>query len=163
MIRPLEEKDLAVTCEIVNVNWKSLYRSYVNPQLLTEEGCLARTAELREDFSKKRLSEFVFEEAGRPVALLSFGDTADADKKGSFEIWRIYIAPAFQDRGIGTQLLAFAEQQAKKQLYTEIVIWAFKENANAVSFYQKHRYRADLEMPLGPPYLAAGVRFVKQI
>ena len=91
MIRPLSEKDYNIAIDIVNTNWKRTYSNYVNPLLLNEIGCNERAEELRHDFQSKRLSEYVWEEQGQILALLSIGDTADIDKKGAFEIWRIYV------------------------------------------------------------------------
>lgn len=105
----------------------------------------------------------MWEENGNVVAMLSFGNTADHDKAGAFEIWRIYIKSDFQGKGIGHNLIAFAEQAAKEEGYTEVVIWAFKNNLNAISFYRKHGYILEKEEYLGKPYLTMGVRLNKKI
>ncbi|MDO5409377.1 MAG: GNAT family N-acetyltransferase [Lachnospiraceae bacterium] len=54
-------------------------------------------------------------------------------------------------KGIGKKLLYFAEQQAKENGYKESIIWAFKENIRALSFYQKCGYSIDKEEYLGEP------------
>ena len=146
MIRPLSEKDYNIAIDIVNTNWKRTYSNYVNPSLLNEIGCKERAEELRHDFQSKRLSEYVWEEQGQILALLSIGDTADIDKKGAFEIWRIYVRP-----------------EAKRQGYQEIVIWAFQENTTAISFYQKNGYVIDKNEYLGEPYLTFGIRLIKTL
>ena len=111
MIRPLGEKDFDTVCGIVNENWKNVYSGYVNPLLLNSDGCAARTRRLKTDFAARRLSEYVWEEENRVSAMLSFGDTADADADmaGAFEIWRIYVASQFQGKKIGKMLMDFAE------------------------------------------------------
>ena len=128
MIRPLSEKDYNIAISIVNTNWKRTYSNYVNPLLLNEDGCKKRAEELKHDFQSRRLLEYVWEEQGQILALLSIGDTADMDKKGAFEIWRIYVRPEAQGHNIGSQCISFSEQEAKKRGYQEIVIWAFQEN-----------------------------------
>lgn len=163
MIRPLEERDIEIVCTIVNENWKNVYSEYINPRLLDEDGCLERIYKLKLDFTSHRLSEYVWEEQNQVLAMLSFGDTADTDVAGAFEIWRIYVSAQFQQKGIGKQLLDFAEQQAKRQGYKRIVIWAFKNNHHAISFYQKHGYCIDKEEYLGEVYLATGTRLKKEI
>ena len=163
MIRPLEAKDIEIVCDIVNENWKNVYAGYVNPILLNADGCAERIHKLKSDFTICRLSEYVWEEKNQVSAMLSFGNTADADIEGAFEIWRIYVDEKFQGNGIGKQLLGFAEQQAKQQGYKRIVIWAFKDNCRAVSFYQKCGYCVDKEEYLGEPYLATGIRLKKEI
>ncbi len=163
MIRPLEEKDFDIVCSIVNENWKNVYSVYINPLLLNRNGCEERTRQLKLDFTTHRLSEYVWEEQNQVLAMLSFGETADTDIANAFEIWRIYIAGQAQRKGIGKQLLDFAEQQAKQQGYRNIVIWAFKNNYRAISFYQKNGYCIDKEKYLGEPYLAIGTRLKKEI
>ena len=163
MIRPLEEKDIEIVCDIVDENWKNIYAGYINPLLLTADGCAERIHKLKSDFATHRLSEYVWEEDNQVTAMLSIGDTADADMEGAFEIWRIYIGAELQGNGVGKQLLKFAEQQAKQKGYKKIVIWSFKENHRAISFYQKCGYCIDKEEYLGEPYLAIGIRLKKEI
>ena len=163
MIRPLTEKDYDIVIDIININWKKTYSNYVSPLLLNEDGCKKRADELRHDFQSKLLSEYVWEEQGQVLALLSIGDTADTDKKGTFEIWRVYVKPEAQGRNIGSQCLAFAEQKAKKRGYQEIIIWAFQENTKAILFYQKHGYVIDKSEYLGEPYLTVGTRLIKKV
>lgn len=163
MLRETKKADIDMICEIVNNDWKRVYKGYVNPQLLSDRGCEKRACKLKTDFLSGRLAEYVWEEQNQVVAMLSFGDTEDTDQKGAFEIWRIYVAPDFQGKGIGNSLLTFAEQRAKELGYREIIIWAFKENVHALSFYQKHGYILDKEEYLSEPYLAIGVRLCKKI
>lgn len=163
MIRNLEKADYNIVCDIVNDNWKNVYNGFVNPELLNPAGCNKRKIELENDFQCHRFSEYVWEEHGKVLAMLSIGDTEDTDRTGAFEIWRIYITSTSQGKGLGGKLLAFAEQQAKENGYKEIVIWAFKENIRAVSFYQKHGYMINKEEYLGEPYLSYGVRLLKTL
>lgn len=128
-----------------------------------KHSCNERAEELRHDFQSKRLSEYVWEEQGQILALLSIGDTADIDKKGAFEIWRIYVRPEAQGHNIGSKCILFAEQEAKRQGYQEIVIWAFQENTTAISFYQKNGYVIDKNEYLGEPYLTFGIRLIKTL
>lgn len=163
MVRPLKEKDIEIVCRIVNENWKNVYAEYINPLLLNMDGCAERMNRLKLDFATHRLSEFVWEEKKQVLAMLSIGDTADTDITGAFEIWRIYVDAPFQKNGIGKRLLNFAEQQARQQDYKKIVIWAFKDNSHAVSFYQRQGYCIDKEEYLGEPYLATGIRLKKEL
>ncbi|MCI7181257.1 MAG: GNAT family N-acetyltransferase [Lachnospiraceae bacterium] len=109
------------------------------------------------------LANYVYEDDGIVKALLTFGQTADSDKSGAFEIWRIYVSQDFQGVGIGKSLLTFAEKQAMLSGFQEIIIWAFKENFKAVLFYKRNGYVEDKVMNLGDPYCAEGVRFCKRL
>ena len=117
MIRPLVESDFNAAIQIVNRNWKNVYVGYVNQGLLNDAGCQERSQQLREDFINHRLSEYVWEESGQILGLLSMGTTADTDKASAFEIWRIYIAAEAQGKGIGGRLLVFAELEFRRVLF----------------------------------------------
>ena len=140
MIRKLRAEDCDSVIHIVNENWKHQYNGYVNPSLLNEKGCHERSESLKQSFFSGLLQEYVWEENGEVLALLSIGQTVDEDKQRSFEIWRVYVSPGEQGRGIGKRLLDFGEQKAAESGYWEIVIWAFQENRKAIAFYQKNGY-----------------------
>lgn len=161
MIRALTEADFDFAADLVNDSWRAVYGDYVNPDLLSAEGCAERARSLKRDFAAHRLEEYVWEEEGRVLGLLSIGDTADRDRPAALEIWRIYLAPAAQGRGIGGRLLAFGERRARELGRRETLIWAFRENRRALAFYGKHGYQPDREEYLGPPYLTYGVRLIK--
>lgn len=161
MIRPLKNTDFAAAIAIVNDNWQKVYAGYVNPALLSPFGCQARAERLTEDFKRQRLDNYVWDDSGHVLGLLSIGATADKDKPHAFEIWRIYVAQEAQGQGIGTHLLAFAEQFAQSNDYHEMIIWAFCQNSRAITFYQKHGYRIDQTRDLGEPYQAEGMRLFK--
>jgi len=58
------------------------------------------------------------------------GATADSDKVNAFEICRIYIAVEAQGKGIGGQLLAFAEQKLHQEKSSKHVVrWVLTEKA----------------------------------
>ena len=82
MIRTLQRKDMDTVCDIVNENWRAVYAGYVNPVLLTDAGCEERKCQLKKDFASKRLDEYVWEDHGQILAMLSIGDTKDADRAG---------------------------------------------------------------------------------
>ena len=163
MIRLMEIGDLDIVGEIVNGDWKNIYSSYINPDLLSLEGCKKRKKEIEAELLSGSLANDIYEDDGIVKALLTFGQTADSDKSGAFEIWRIYVSQDFQGVGIGKSLLTFAEKQAMLSGFQEIIIWAFKENFKAVSFYKHNGYVEDKVMNLGDPYCAEGVRFCKRL
>lgn len=163
MIRLLEKRDIGTVCNIVNDAWKTVYTGYVNEKLLNDQGCLDRASSMEKDFLSGRLSNFIYEYKEQPVALLSIGETKDEDKLGAFELWRIYIQDNYRDQGIGRQLIKFSEEEAVRQGFDEILIWAFKENTHAITFYKKHGYEYDKEQYLGEPYLTYGVRLCKKL
>lgn len=62
MIRMMKETDIDNVCEIINENWKKVYKGYVNSELLSPAGCADRICELKKRFFSGRLKEYVWEE-----------------------------------------------------------------------------------------------------
>lgn len=68
-----------------------------------------------------------------------------------------------QKSGIGTKLLSFAEQEARRQGFQECLIWAFEKNVSACEFYERHGYRKDTRKYLEGAYQAEGIRYCKKL
>ena len=163
MIRRLEPADVDRAAEIINTDWDNTYRGYVSAQALSEEMREKRRAALDEERRTGSLENYVYEMDGNVLGVLTFGPCGDGDRPGAFEIWRIYVAPEAQGRGIGKALLQFGEEQAKRAGHDEAVLWAFRENVRACGFYRRNGYKPETEKWLSEPYCAAGGRFHKQL
>lgn len=158
MIRAIEERDYKAVCRIVNDNWRRVYGGFVNPRQVSAEGCAERERRLFGDFADGRLSEYIFEENGIVAGMISFGRSGETDCPGALEIWRLYVDGPAQGRGIGGELLGFAESGIRGRVF----IWAFRENERALAFYRKHGYTVDKEEYL-ESFSAVGVRLYKLI
>ncbi|WP_195267267.1 GNAT family N-acetyltransferase [Eubacterium sp. 1001713B170207_170306_E7] len=161
-VRRLIQKDMNRAADIVNHCWKTTYAGYVDPVQLGEVWCGKRREAIRDEFQTNRLENFVFDENG-VKAILSCGKSEDADKPEAFELWRIYVDPAFQAQGIGSKLLAFGEALAGQRHYSEMFIWTFEKNEKACMFYKKHGYKPDITQHLGENFNAEGLRFIKSL
>ena len=53
---------------------------------------------------------------------MSTEGTQDEDNTEAFEIWRLYISQSEPGNGLGGNLIFFAEQEAVKNSYREIII-----------------------------------------
>jgi ribosomal protein S18 acetylase RimI-like enzyme len=55
-------------------------------------------------------------------------------------IWDIYIDKSFQNQGMGTKLIQFAEDLARKWNCRNIVLEVQSSNYNAIKFYEKNGF-----------------------
>ena len=51
------------------------------------------------------------------------------------EIFELYVAPAFQGIGLGSQLFATVKKALKREGLNRLVVWALKDNETACAFY----------------------------
>jgi ribosomal protein S18 acetylase RimI-like enzyme len=49
---------------------------------------------------------------------------------------QLYVAPAFQGRGVGTELLAIAQRRNPR-----LELWVFEVNQPAIEFYERRGFR----------------------
>ena len=56
-------------------------------------------------------------------------------------VHRLCVAPAYQGKGIGGQLMDFAEEHAKQNAYVSIRLDAYTGNPRAVRLYERRGYR----------------------
>jgi len=72
---------------------------------------------------------WVAEVDGRPVGFAALGSRDGADY-----LQHIYVAPEFQGRGLGTELI----ERAKTRRAAGFRLWVFQKNNGARRFYEKH-------------------------
>jgi ribosomal protein S18 acetylase RimI-like enzyme len=68
---------------------------------------------------------------------LAVGFVALGSRDGEDYLQHIYVAPAYQGRGLGTQLIG----HAKERRPSGFRLWVFQENEGARRFYERHGLR----------------------
>jgi GNAT superfamily N-acetyltransferase len=75
------------------------------------------------------------------------------------ELVAIYVEPERWGRGAGTALMRAALARLADLPYDEVVLWTFKENAPAITFYEQHGWRRDGDHKVHPRTQAVAIRF----
>jgi ribosomal protein S18 acetylase RimI-like enzyme len=75
---------------------------------------------------------WVVEVDGSPVGFVSLGS-----RDGDDYLQHIYVAPAYQGRGLGTELI----ERAKERRPRGFRLWVFQRNDGARHFYENHGLR----------------------
>lgn len=57
-----------------------------------------------------------------------------------YKIWDLFVDPAFQNLGIGTELVRYAEKIAKEWSAKAIVVECRSSNYPAINFFQKNKF-----------------------
>ena len=156
-IKPMETED-----EIrgkAYVHWKSWQESYRG---IVDDGYLDRMtlAQTEEKAFRWRDNIFVAKDGEHVVGFVGYGQ-ARGDE-GAGEIFALYVLEEYQKRGIGYALMrrALDELAGCRVVY----LWAFKDNAKALRFYERVGFRLDgteKEIVLGSP--VKGVRLTMEL
>ena len=75
------------------------------------------------------------------------------------ELVAIYIEPDRWGQGAGTALMRAALTRLTELPYDEVILWTFRDNAPAISFYERHGWRADGDKKVHPRTEAVAIRF----
>ena len=75
------------------------------------------------------------------------------------ELVAIYVEPDRWRQGAGAALMRAAMDRLSSLPYEEAFLWTFKENAPAISFYERHGWRADGDEKVHPRSQALAIRF----
>jgi GNAT superfamily N-acetyltransferase len=67
----------------------------------------------------------------------------DLDPAGRGEVYTIYVDPATWRHGIGSALLRAVDEFWRPSDVHELVLWAFKDNADGRAFYERLGWRTD--------------------
>ena len=109
-----------------------------------EKFCNSRPQRWREGLSREDHTTHVAVLDGKVVGNFSFGPCrGDFVDDSCYHLYAIYIDPDFQGRGIGRQLMAYAEAQAREQGKARMILKVFAKNEGSRRFYEACGCRKD--------------------
>lgn len=138
--------DAAAIAEVHVRTWQSAYRG-----LLPDHALDAMAPDQRRPMWERLLgaaagpgSVIVAVRDDTIAGFASFGPAHDAAAARSvFELYAIYVAPAAQGQGAGTQLLLEAEDAMQHAGATHGQLWVLDGNEPAQRFYRSHGWHPD--------------------
>jgi GNAT superfamily N-acetyltransferase len=75
------------------------------------------------------------------------------------ELVALYVEPEHWGKGAGDALMRATLARLAELPYTEVVLWTFKGNERAISFYEHRGWRADRSERMHPRAQAASIRY----
>ncbi len=75
----------------------------------------------------------------------------------------MYVDPGHWRQGVGNALMAAALERLAGLPYEEAVLWTFKANERAISFYERHGWRPDGAEKIHPRTGEPAVRFRRPV
>lgn len=142
-IRTATPKDLGRVCEIVSAATARMNAEGIHQW----DEVYPNRADFQADIAEGQL--FVIECDGIVAGLITLNEIQPGKYRDVtwFYLGRVLVAhrlaidPSYQGRGLSSQLMAFAEEQAAAGGYVAIRLDAFTENPAAVALYEKCGYR----------------------
>jgi ribosomal protein S18 acetylase RimI-like enzyme len=116
--------------------WRVAYRGIVPDEYLHALSIDQRHAGWRQILAGGE-SVWVGEDGDKIVGWISAAQTRDVDaSQWTGEIWAVYIAPDHWRQGAGRALCEAAEQELRRQGFTDVTLWVLKDNERALRFYE---------------------------
>lgn len=165
MIRRAVAKDAGRLAEIHVFGWRMAYRGIVSDEVLFRKMLVeSSTARWLKTLAPEGEETYIEEENGVIRGFMTIGDCRDPDKgKDGFELWGIYVDPAFWRGGAGGRLVDFCESEALGRGRREVVLWVFEDNRLARAFYEKHGFSPDGKSQVIEGLGAVEMRYAKDL
>jgi ribosomal protein S18 acetylase RimI-like enzyme len=164
VIRPARAGDAAALAGVQLRAWWRAYGDYVDHDELAAHTVASRTERWREILAGGQTQTAVAEVDGRVTGFASVGVPVHADPEpGLGELHAIYVDPPAQGAGLGSALLADAEERLRAQGFSRALLCVFEANGLARAFYARHGWRDE-----DPPVVlhdrwAPEIRMLKQL
>jgi len=135
-IEELKINDVAEAREVLVKTWLDTYQSLLPKETIEEAIANWHSIEnLTKNIKNPDIYFAVYKEAGKIVGLV----TASKVGKDTLQVFRLYVLPEEQRRGIGSQLFSAAIAHFPK--ISKVRVEVEEANRKAISFYEKRRFK----------------------
>ncbi|WP_354702251.1 acetyltransferase [Paraconexibacter sp. AEG42_29] len=119
--------------------WWRNYQDIVDTQHFLEWDEESRAAQWVDTLVTGLSETFVAEVAGSVCGFATVGPSREQDAAGDEgELWALYVDPPAQGAGVGTRLMAEAEQALRAAGHRAGVLRTLRDNGLARTFYERH-------------------------
>ena len=124
-------------------SWKAAMEGFI-PAKAVEKFCASRPQRWQENLSRADHTAHVALLEGKVMGWFSFGPCrGDFVDDSYYHLYAIYIDPDFQRRGIGRQMITYAEARARELGKTAMILKVFAKNKSSRRFYEACGYHRD--------------------
>jgi ribosomal protein S18 acetylase RimI-like enzyme len=135
IVRPARIEDALPIATIHVEAWRVAYRGIVPDDYLSALSIDQRHAVWKQILTGGE-SVWVGEDGHKIVGWISSAQARDAEaSQATGEIWAVYVDPGHWSQGVGRALCAAAEQDLRRQGFTNATLWVLKDNERAIRFY----------------------------
>jgi GNAT superfamily N-acetyltransferase len=142
-IRKAELGDAAAIARVHVLVWQSAYRGLMPDDLLASLSIEQRTDRWQSTIPNSRVGTFVATVDGELVGFASAGLNRSEEGATVGELYTIYVLEESAGSGVGTRLIAAAEQWMINHGFTDALLWVLASNANARAFYASRGWKDD--------------------
>lgn len=152
-VREARPDDLAAVAAVFLACWHDSYAGFLPPDIIDtydEDG--ARVL-WRPTLSRPPTDAVVFvaEQTGRDLlGVIRIG--TDPEEPAAGHVYSLYVHPNTQGLGVGTRLLAAADDRFRRDGMDEATLWVFTANAAARGFYSRLGWQPDGGERVEPQY-----------
>jgi ribosomal protein S18 acetylase RimI-like enzyme len=143
IIRPAGLEDALGIATIHVEAWRVAYRGIVPDEYLRALSIEQRRAGWRQILAAGE-SVWVAEDGNKVLGWISAARSRDADSSQAGEIWAVNVDPGHWGKGVGGALCTAAEQELRKQGFTDVTLWVLKDNERALRFYVSNGFIRDV-------------------
>jgi ribosomal protein S18 acetylase RimI-like enzyme len=126
--------------------WQTAYRGIWADSFLDSLSIERRTVEWRERLAslQEDVQVWVAAQEDRVVGFCSLGPAREDDlPPDTGELYMIYVLPGITRSGIGTSLIAHAEESLRAAGCPLAILWMLKQNDSAAAFYARAGWTLD--------------------
>ena len=141
--------------------WRMSYAGLADPTWIVARPFAERVEEWTRYAAGEALPMWVAEDDGEVLGEVAVGPSRDPDApEGTGEVVALYVDPDRQREGIGSMLLARAEDELRAAGFVRATLWTLAGSVQSNRFYERAGWRRDGATKYGERFGGAEVRYV---
>ncbi|MEN9869003.1 MAG: hypothetical protein RL748_4593 [Pseudomonadota bacterium] len=143
LIRSATAPDAPVIAQVHVESWQHAYRDCLPFDYLANLSVDARCKMWQGAIAKGAPRVWVADVDGKIAGFVAIGPSRDEGAlPDAFEVWAIYLAPAYWGQGVGRELMQTAREFCVQSAASSVSLWVIVGNQRAIGFYRSLGFEA---------------------
>ena len=140
-IRKVKQGDADTLAYIQTESWKAAFKGIIDAEMLDKCTNIVKATNMYQKLlDENKGNGYLLTVDDKPHCIAYWDSARDLELTGKAELICIHSLPNNWHKGFGSKMMDVVLEDIKKSGYSEVVLWVFRDNLRARTFYENNGF-----------------------
>lgn len=140
-IQEFKENDLDNVVQVLVTSWRTSFESFLSKEIINKYTNISNCKKaITKSYDENNVRILVCKNENKILGTVFYNFKMEKNETKKGIILSLHVLPEYKNKGIGTALINSAISVLEKEDISEIELWVFEKNLQAINFYKNRGF-----------------------